>query len=164
MGDFPFGGLCVFNRLSQFLNKMRLWQRVFQQKIIKKDQKRESVMKKLLFIIVSVLLLALGLGFSANTAMAVGEDTATQKVLLDNDKVKAVENVRHPGYLAKMHSHKTYIAYFFGPCKLKFTFPDGKTKVKDIPAGKLVWSDGTTHEVEVLGTTDLHTLHIEFKE
>jgi hypothetical protein len=121
-------------------------------------------MKKLLFIIVSVLLLALGLGFSANTAMAVGEDTATQKVLLDNDKVKAVENVRHPGYLAKMHSHKTYIAYFFGPCKLKFTFPDGKTKVKDIPAGKLVWSDGTTHEVEVLGTTDLHTLHIEFKE
>jgi len=27
----------------------------------------------------------------------------------------------------------------------------------------LVWSDGTTHEVEVLGNTDLHTLHIEFK-
>ena len=121
-------------------------------------------MKKLLFIIVSVLLLTLGLGFSANTAMAVGEENAIKNVLLDNDKVKVVENVRHPGYLAKMHSHGAYIAYFFGPCKLKFTFPDGKTKVKEIPAGKLVWSDGTTHEVEVLGNTDLHTLHIEFKK
>jgi hypothetical protein len=36
--------------------------------------------------------------------------------------------------------------------KVKFTFPDGKTAVKDIPVGKLVWSDGVTHQVEVLGT------------
>jgi hypothetical protein len=47
---------------------------------------------------------------------------------------------------------------------MKFTFPDGKTAVKDIPAGKLVWSDGVTHSAEVLGNTDLHTLHIEFKK
>ena len=121
-------------------------------------------MKNLFYLVGIVLLVTLGLAFSTNTAIAKGEETAIQNVLLDNDKVKVVENVRHPGYLAKMHSHGAYIAYFFGPCKLKFTFPDGKTKVKDIPAGKLVWSDGTTHEVEVLGTTDLHTLHIEFKE
>jgi hypothetical protein len=126
--------------------------------------KGELAMKNFIVFFLSALLVVLGLGFSVNTAMAIGEETAIQNVLLDNDKVKVVENVRHPGYLAKMHSHKTYIAYFFGPCKLKFTFPDGKTKVKDIPAGKLVWSDGTTHEVEVLGNTDLHTLHIEFKK
>lgn len=121
-------------------------------------------MKKLPILLVSILLVFLGVGFSANTAMGIGEENAIQNVLLDNDKVTVVENVRHPGYLAKMHSHGTYIAYFFGACKLKFTFPDGKTAVKEIPAGKLVWSDGTTHEVEVLGNTDLHTLHIEFKE
>ena len=121
-------------------------------------------MKKLFYLVVSVLFVSLVLGFSTNTAFASGEDTAIANVLLDNDKVKVVENIRHPGYLAPMHTHGAYIAYFFGPCKLKFTFPDGKTKVKEIPAGKLVWSDGTTHEVEVLGNTDLHTLHIEFKE
>src|SRR5210317_1098958 len=165
MGKSPFGGLCVFYRLSQFLNKRRWCETTISAENHQKTPKKgESIMKKLLFIVVSVLLLTLGLGFSANTAIAEGEDTSIQNVLLDNDKVKVVENVRHPGYLAKMHSHKTYIAYFFGPCKLKFTFPDGKTSVKDIPAGKLVWSDGTTHEVEVLGNTDLHTLHIEFKE
>ena len=120
-------------------------------------------MKKLTVYLLSALLVFLGLGFSTNTAMAKGEDTAIANVLLDNDKVTVVENIRHPGYVAPMHTHKAYILYFFGPCKVKFTFPDGKTKVKDIPAGKLVWSDGVTHAAEVLGNTDLHTLHIQFK-
>ena len=117
----------------------------------------ELAMRKVPIFIVIVMLVFLGVGFSANTVMGSGEDTAIQKVLLDNDKVKVVENIRHPGFLAKMHTHGPYIAYFFGPCKLHFKFPDGKTAVKDIPAGKLVWSDGVTHEVEVLGNTDLHT-------
>ena len=121
-------------------------------------------MKNLLYFVVSVLAVTLVLGFTINTAIASGEDTAIANVLLDNDKVKVVENIRHPGSLAPMHTHKAYIAYFFGPCKLQFKFPDGKTKVRDIPAGKLVWSDGTTHEVTVLGNQDLHTLHIQFKE
>jgi len=121
-------------------------------------------MKKINIFIVGILLVFLGLGFSQNTAIAGGDESNIANVLLDNDKVRVVENVRHPGAVAPMHSHKAYIAYFFGPCKLKFTYPDGKTEVKDIPAGKLVWSDGVTHEAEVLGNTDLHTLHIEFKE
>lgn len=121
-------------------------------------------MKNLFYLVGFVLLVTLGLAFSANTAMAIGEENAIENLLLDNDKVKVVENIRHPGYLAKMHTHKAYIAYFFDSCKIKITTPDGKTQEKDIPAGKLVWSNGITHEVEVLGNTDLHTLHIEFKE
>jgi len=121
-------------------------------------------MKNLFYFVWIVSLVTLGFTFSANTAMAIGEENAIQNVLLDNEKVTVIENIRHPGYVAKMHTHGPYIAYFFGPCKLKFTFPDGKTAVKDIPAGKLVWSNGVTHEAEVLGNTDLHTLHIEFKE
>jgi len=34
-------------------------------------------------------------------------------------------------------------------------FPDGKTVVKEIPAGKLAGSDGVTHAAEVLGKMDL---------
>ncbi len=121
-------------------------------------------MKTITFFIVGVLFLFVGLGFSTNAVVAGDEKSNIENVLLDNDKVQVVENVRYPGTLAPMHTHKTYIAYFFAPCKLKFTFPDGKTNVKDIPAGKVVWSDGVTHEVEVLGDTALHTLHIQFKE
>ena len=121
-------------------------------------------MKNLFILIVSVLFFCLGFGFTASNVIAGEEDTSIANVLLDNDKVKVVENIRHPGAFAPMHSHKAYIAYFFSPCKLHFKFPDGKTAEKDIPAGKLVWSNGTTHEVTVLGNQDLHTLHIEFKE
>jgi len=121
-------------------------------------------MRNITIFILIALLMILGLKFPTNTAVAGSEDSNIAKVLLDNDKVKVVENIRHPGALAPMHSHEAYIAYFFDSCKLKFTFPDGKTAVKEIPAGKLVWSDGTTHEVEVIGNTDLHSLHIQFKE
>jgi len=121
-------------------------------------------MKTLTYHIIAVLLVALTLGFAVEMALAEGEETSIRNVLLDNEKITVIENIRHPGTKVAMHSHKAYIAYFFNACKMKFEFPDGKTVVKDIPAGKLVWSDGVTHAAEVLGNTDLHTLHIEFKE
>ena len=121
-------------------------------------------MKNLIIFFVSFLLVILGMGFAANTVMAEEEDTSIANVLLDNEQVTVTENIRHPGTLTPMHTHeKPYVAYFFNPCKLQITTPKGGTKVKDIPAGKVVFSKGVTHEVKVLGNRDLHTLHIQFK-
>jgi hypothetical protein len=138
--------------------------RVADAALMSQRRERRSVMNTLTYHIIAVLLITLTLGFAAEMAIAGEEGTSIKNVLLDNERVRVVENIRHPGTKVPMHSHKAYIAYFFGPCKMKFDFPDGKTVVKDIPAGKLVWSDGVTHAAEVLGNTDLHTLHIEFKE
>lgn len=121
-------------------------------------------MKNIIYLIMILLIITVALGFATQTAVAGDEKTSIANVLLENDKVRVVENIRHPGTKVPMHSHKAYIAYFFSPCKIKFTFPDGKTKVKDIPAGKLVWSNGVTHAAEILGNTDLHSLHIQFKK
>ena len=121
-------------------------------------------MKSFIIFIVSILLVVFGMGFTADTVMAEEEDTSIANVLLDNEKVTVTENIRHPGTLTPMHTHeKPYVAYFFSPCKLQITTTKGGTKVKDIPAGKVVWSKGVTHEVKVLGNRDLHTLHIQFK-
>ena len=121
-------------------------------------------MKKFIIFIMSVLLLGLGVGFTANSVMAEEEDTSIANVLLDNELVTVTENIRHPGTLTPMHTHeKPYVAYFFNACKLQITTPKGGTKVKDIPAGKVVFSKGVTHEVKVLGNRDLHTLHVQFK-
>ncbi|SDP61326.1 cupin domain-containing protein [Desulforhopalus singaporensis] len=121
-------------------------------------------MKNIVIIFVGISLMALGFILLPNTGAASEQDNNIAKVLLDNERVKVVENIRHPGALAPMHSHKAYIAYFFSACKIKVTTPDGKVVEKSIPAGKLVWSNGVTHEVEVLGNTDLHSLHIQFKD
>jgi len=116
-----------------------------------------------LFIIGTSLLISLSVCISASMAVDKIQNTNIANVLLDNEKVKVVENIRHPGALAPMHTHKAYIAYFFSPCKIKVTTPGKEPKIQDIPEGKLVWSNGVTHEVEVLGNRDLHTLHIQFK-
>lgn len=121
-------------------------------------------MKKLNIVIVGFLLVFLGVGYTTNTVFAEEEDTSIANVLLDNEKVTVTENIRHPGTLTPMHTHeKPYVAYFFNACKLQITTPKGGTKVKDIPAGKVVFSKGVTHEVKVLGNRDLHTLHVQFK-
>ena len=121
-------------------------------------------MKHFIIFTVSVLIVVLEMGFAPNTVMAEEESTSIANVLLDNEMVTVTENIRHPGTLTPMHTHdKPYVAYFFNECKLQITTPKGGTKVKDIPAGKVLFSKGVTHEVKVLGNRDLHTLHIQFK-
>jgi quercetin dioxygenase-like cupin family protein len=133
-----------------------------------KPKKGELIMKKPACIIMVVLLAALALGFASNTAIA-GDVMPTSegnvKVLLENEQVRVVEATRHPGTKVPMHTHPTLIAYYFSPAKVKLTSPDGKSKVKDIPAGKVVWfPNGVTHALEVMGTTDQHVLVIEIKK
>ena len=124
-------------------------------------------MKKLLCFVVSVLSVILVLGFAVKTTVA--EDmmpgSAEVKVLLDNDKVRVSEARRPPGTVVPMHSHPTLVAYYFSPAKVKGTLPNGKSKVNDIPAGKIVWfPDGMTHSIEIMGTEDQHVLVIEWKD
>ena len=125
-------------------------------------------MKNSTYLIMSVLLVTLVLGFATKTAMAADPmpaATANVKVLLDNDRVRVVEATRPPGTIVPMHTHPTYLAYFFGPWKGRFTSPDGKISEKEFPAGKLLWSpNGKTHALEVIGTTDQHVLVIELKK
>ena len=103
------------------------------------------------------------IGLSCNTAIAEDDEANFVKELLENDKVVVTESRRHPGTIVAMHTHGPFVAYIFEACKVKFTFPDGESVVKEIPAGKVIWSDGCTHEVEVLGNTDFHVLHVEIE-
>ncbi len=124
-------------------------------------------MKNLFYLVVSVLAVTLVLGFTANKTMA--EDmmpgSAEVKVLLDNDQVRVSEARRPPGTVVPMHTHPTLVAYYFSAAKVKGTLPNGKSKVNDIPAGKIVWfPDGMTHSIEIMGDKDQHVLVIEWKK
>jgi quercetin dioxygenase-like cupin family protein len=126
-------------------------------------------MKKSTYLMMSVLLAVLALAFTAHTAVAAEEwktvADGNVKVLLDNDRVRVLERVRHPGTKVPMHTHPPYLAYFFAPWKGRFTSADGKVSEKAFPAGKLLWSPkGKTHAIEIIGTTDQHVLVIEIKK
>lgn len=109
------------------------------------------------------VILVLGVAITKNATAGDVEPKVT-KVLLENDKVRVVESFRQPGVIEPMHTHdKPFLAYWFEPCKIKVSFPDGKTRMLDIPAGKVIYQDSVTHELEVIGDTVMHDLHIDFK-
>jgi hypothetical protein len=47
---------------------------------------------------------------------------------------------------------------------VKFTTPDGKSRVVDSKQGDIVWSEGGIHEVENVGNTDDYGIIIELKK
>jgi quercetin dioxygenase-like cupin family protein len=119
---------------------------------------------KFMSVFAVVLVLGIGVGMAhAGEKMSTSEGDV--KVLLDNDKVRVVEAVRSPGTVVPMHTHPTFVAYYFDATKVKLTSPEGKEAIKDIPAGKLIWfPDGVTHKLEVIGPADQHVLVVEIKK
>ena len=123
-------------------------------------------MKKTVYCFMCVALLSLTLSLIAGTVSSGEMSTAEGdvKVLLDNEKVRVVEAVRPPGTVVPMHTHPTLVAYYFDATQVKLTSPEGKSTVKDIPAGKLIWfPNGVTHALEVMGPADQHVLVVEVK-
>jgi quinol monooxygenase YgiN len=49
------------------------------------------------------------------------------------------------------------------PFKIKFTFPDGKTAVREAKAGDVLFGDAVTHSPINIGETDAHGILIELK-
>jgi len=122
-------------------------------------------MRSVRYFVVGVLAVILVLGVAVTkNATASDVESKVTKVLLENDKVLVTESIRQPGVIEPMHTHeKPFLVYWLEPCKIKASFPNGKSKVMDIPAGKVLYKDGVTHEIEIMGDTAMHDLHIEFK-
>ena len=85
-------------------------------------------------------------------------------VLLENEHVRVLEMRDKPGDVTAMHSHPGNVVYIFSPAQRRFTFPDGTTKVADVKAGQVLWSDGGAHAEKNVGKTDTHALVIEIKK
>ena len=95
------------------------------------------------------------------TSVAGGPET--HKVVLDNDKVRVLDVHIAPGQKVGMHSHPANVVYYDSDGKMKVTLPDGKSVVRDLKAGTSAWSDGATHAVENVGTTEIHLVQTEMK-
>lgn len=81
----------------------------------------------------------------------------------ENDRVRVLEYRLKPGEKEVMHSHPSYVVYFFGPARLRATGPDGKTSDTSVTEGEVLIRNPLSHTVENVGTTELHALLIELK-
>ena len=85
------------------------------------------------------------------------------KVLLENDRVRVLDFQLKKGAKEDFHTHPAAVTYVIAPFKIRFTFPDGSTRIREAKAGDVFYGDALTHASENIGDTDAHGLLIEMK-
>ena len=86
------------------------------------------------------------------------------KVALENDSVRVCNVEAKAGAKVAMHSHPDHLAYAVKGGKVKFTYPDGKSKEVELKTGEATWIKAETHATENVGTTDLKLVVFELKK
>jgi quinol monooxygenase YgiN/quercetin dioxygenase-like cupin family protein len=84
-------------------------------------------------------------------------------VLLENDRVRILDFQLKKGAREDFHSHAAAVTYVLAPFKIRFTFPDGKTAVREAKAGEVFYGQALTHASENIGNGDAHGLLVELK-
>jgi hypothetical protein len=95
---------------------------------------------------------------------AVATDPDKYRVVLDNERVRVLDYVDHPGDRTSLHHHPDFVLHALGPFERRLHFPDGKSRVVTFHGGETVFMTAQTHAGENVGTTETHVLIIELKE
>ena len=85
-------------------------------------------------------------------------------VKLDNSHARVLAYHSKPGDKEAMHSHPAVLLYIVTGGKIKSTTADGKSTVNEYKAGDVVWREAITHSGENVGTTEVSSILVEFKE
>jgi quinol monooxygenase YgiN/quercetin dioxygenase-like cupin family protein len=86
------------------------------------------------------------------------------KVLLENDRVRVLDFQLKKGAREDFHAHPAAVTYVLAAFKIRFTFPDGTTKIREAKAGEVFYGDALIHASENIGETDAHGLLVEMKK
>ena len=87
----------------------------------------------------------------------------THVVILENAQVRVLSVRVKPGEKVAMHSHPRNVVYYLSGATLRLTRPDGTVEDRAVMEGMAVWSDGTVHAAENVGTTELREVQVELK-
>lgn len=107
-------------------------------------------------------------GLSSMPAAARAQDPLTlypknYTVLVENDEVRVLSFFLAKGDREEFHQHPANVAVFLNDFTIRFTFPDGRTGMREGHPGVVAYSDATVHASENIGDTDAHGIIIELK-
>jgi len=86
------------------------------------------------------------------------------KILLENDKVRVMEFKLKKGATEQFHQHPPAVTYVLDPFKIRFTFPDGTTKIRETKTGDVLYGDSVTHSPLNIGETNARGIIVEMKQ
>jgi beta-alanine degradation protein BauB len=88
---------------------------------------------------------------------------ANYTVLIENDQVRVMDFKLRKGDTEDFHSHPAHVLYVLEPFKIRFSFPDGRTGMREVKAGEVLFSEAVIHSPVNIGDTDAHGILIELK-
>jgi len=98
---------------------------------------------------------------------AVTSDPRSFRVVLENERVRALEYRSRPGLGVcgqGMHYHPDRVTVSLTGGKVKFTNVEGKSRVLDVPPGHIIFAPAVTHSTENIGGSGTRTYMIELKD
>src|SRR5450755_1520374 len=116
-------------------------------------------MRKVAALTVSFLLFSCPAVFGQD-AMQYGVKHLT--VLAEDQKVRVLRYAPHKGDKTPMHSHPSMVVYVLKGGQVKFTMPDGSTRISELKAGEAIIRAPVTHADEAID--DLEAILVEIKQ
>jgi len=86
------------------------------------------------------------------------------RVLLENERVRVIDFQLKRGAKEKAHHHRQHVVYVLEGFRIRFTFPDGTTGIRETKTGDVLFSEEVTHASENIGATDAHGILVELKQ
>jgi quercetin dioxygenase-like cupin family protein len=117
-------------------------------------------MYRILFLALFVLALAVPTALAQDAAKV---DSQHYKVESENSRVRVLRARYGPHEKSVMHSHPELVAIFQTDGRIKFTYPGGKTEVREMKAGQTLFTPAVRHLPENLGDSDIEIILVELK-
>jgi quinol monooxygenase YgiN/quercetin dioxygenase-like cupin family protein len=86
------------------------------------------------------------------------------RVLHENDRVRVIDFRLARGASEAAHHHRPHVVYVLEGFRIRFTFPDGSTALRETKTGDVLFSEEVTHASENVGETDAHGILVELKQ
>jgi quinol monooxygenase YgiN/quercetin dioxygenase-like cupin family protein len=85
------------------------------------------------------------------------------KVMIENERVRVMDFRLRKGDHEEFHAHPAHVLYVLEPFEISFRFPDGRTGLRRVQAGEVLYSEAVVHSPTNVGATDAHGILIELK-
>jgi quercetin dioxygenase-like cupin family protein len=83
-------------------------------------------------------------------------------VLAEDQKVRVLRYAPHRGDKTPIHSHPSAVVYVLKGGRVKYTMPDGSTKISELKTGEALIRPPVTHSDEALD--DVEAILVEIKQ
>ena len=90
-------------------------------------------------------------------------DPDKYKVVFENERVRVLEYLDHPGDRTSPHDHPDTVMHTLSSFRRRLYGADGESREVEMAAGMTGWLPAQRHSGHNIGDTDSHVLFVELK-